>query len=374
MLTESGCRSRRARLFNAIAPTIDRVVLTSPEAIAWCSGFAASPFVFRSQGATAVLILSRSGDARLVVDNLQEPFAARALGVSVEMPVWYRCVEAASDRRALVVDAALAALRELGAGDIAVESAHCPLPLASEIGRPMHDLGPALALARRSKDRDEIDQISRCFEIATQALDTTRANVRPGWTELDLYRSVAEQANQAAGETVSVYGDFVCGVGCEAGGGPPTARVVRAGDLILLDFSVVLQGYRGDFASTFVCEGEPSREWSAMETACLTALDAAAATLRPGRPARDVHAAAVRVFAEQHLADHFPHHTGHGIGLGHPEAPFLVPQSEEVLAVGDVVTVEPGLYKPGIGGMRFEHAWEITPTGARQLTTHKTRL
>jgi Xaa-Pro aminopeptidase len=92
--------------------------------------------------------------------------------------------------------------------------------------------------------------------------------------------------------------------------------------------------------------------------------------LRPGVPCRDVHDAVNRAFAERSLADYFPHHAGHGIGLSHPEAPFIVPGSSETLAAGDVVTLEPGLYLPGVAGMRYERNYAITPSGRESLSDH----
>ena len=73
------------------------------------------------------------------------------------------------------------------------------------------------------------------------------------------------------------------------------------------------------------------------------------------------------------FGDGFPHHAGHGLGLGHPEAPFFVPQSDEELMVGDVVTLEPGCYGPDCSG-RIEHVFWITENGPEQLTRHDTRF
>ena len=84
------------------------------------------------------------------------------------------------------------------------------------------------------------------------------------------------------------------------------------------------------------------------------ALEAGESLLRPGMEARQVDAAVRGHFARYGLADAFPSHAGHGLGLGHPEPPYLVPESTDSLQEGDVVALEPGLYLPGQGGMRFE--------------------
>ena len=82
----------------------------------------------------------------------------------------------------------------------------------------------------------------------------------------------------------------------------------------------------------------------------------------------------MHVFEEAGYGQFFPHHAGHGLGLGHPEPPILVPHSEDVLLAGDVVTLEPGLYVPGVGGIRIEHNYQITESGSVCLSQHEIAL
>src|SRR5207237_10720275 len=84
-----------------------------------------------------------------------------------------------------------------------------------------------------------------------------RANIKPGLTELDVYCGVNSACTQAAGHAVIVYGDFAVCPGPERRGGPPTSRVLKAGDMFILDFSVVIGGYRSDFTNTLVVGAEP---------------------------------------------------------------------------------------------------------------------
>ena len=86
---------------------------------------------------------------------------------------------------------------------------------------------------------------------------------------------------------------------------------------------------------------------------------------------RQVYDAVRGIFASENLADAFPHHAGHGLGLEHPEAPFIVRNSSETLVAGDVVTLEPGLYVDGIGGFRIEHNYLITAKGYDRLSNHQ---
>lgn len=120
--------------------------------------------------------------------------------------------------------------------------------------------------------------------------------------------------------------------------------------------------------------GAPTDPQVMLYDLCMAGMAAAEQTLRAGALARDVHAAAHRPYEAAGYGHAFQHHAGHGIGLAHPEPPILVPLSEDVLVAGDVVTLEPGAYVEGIGGMRFEHNYLITDTGYERLSSHDVSL
>jgi Xaa-Pro aminopeptidase len=189
-------------------------------------------------------------------------------------------------------------------------------------------------------------------------------------TELDVYAGVCGACCAAAGMPVIVYGDFAVSPGPTRRGGPPTARVLQSGDMLILDFSVVVHGYRGDFTNTLVVGGKPTAAQRTLYDSCRAAMLAGENMLRAGTPCQDVYDATRQAFAERGQAEHFPHHAGHGLGLSHPEAPFIVRHSTETLLPGDVVTLEPGLYVPGVGGIRIEHNYLITDAGFKQLSQH----
>jgi Xaa-Pro aminopeptidase len=92
--------------------------------------------------------------------------------------------------------------------------------------------------------------------------------------------------------------------------------------------------------------------------------------LKAGVTCQQVYDAVRGVFSAAGLADNFPHHAGHGLGLSHPEAPFIVRHSSETLVLGDVVTLEPGLYVDKVGGVRIEHNYLITESGYERLSNH----
>jgi len=228
---------------------------------------------------------------------------------------------------------------------------------------------------RRAKDPDELALIRRSVRAGEAAHAAAIAQIRPGLTELDAFLVVQAAAIRELGEQVLVNGDFVSGPRCEnEQGGPPSHRVIERGDLLMLDFSVVVHGYRADFTNTFVVGGEPTPRQVELCEICMEALAAGEAILCPDVPAAQVDAAVRGHFAANGLDGHFPSHTGHGLGLGHPEPPYLVPESIDTLQAHDVVALEPGLFLPGVGGMRFERNYLITDCGHETLTRHQLGL
>ena len=201
-----------------------------------------------------------------------------------------------------------------------------------------------------------------------------RQNVRPGMTELDVYCGINGACIQAARQAVIVYGDFAVSPGPERRGGPATVRILEAGDMLILDYSVVIHGYRSDFANTLVVGRAANADQQRLYDLCMQALTAGERELRAGRACRTVYDAVRDVFERAGVAEHFPHHAGHGLGLTHPEAPFFVRQATETLLAGDVVTLEPGLYVPGVGGIRIEHNYLIGEHGSERLSNHTIAL
>jgi Xaa-Pro aminopeptidase len=379
MLTAEGCAARRERLWAALPAPCDLLIVGDPAHLTYFAGYASSPFVFRTVESGALLLLE-PGRTTLVADDMLGPFLDRAFVEERVAPVWYDGQHTAPYRRGQLVESTLSRLTSMPGRRLGVELASVPVGVVQGLraARPqleIIDIGPVVRPLRRAKHADEIDLLRRSMRAGEAGLAAALENVRPGMTELDVYLIVQNAAMTEIREQVIVYGDFASGPRCvREKGGSPTSRRIEPGDLLLLDFSVIVSGYRGDFTNTFAVGGGPTPDQCKLFEACVGALHAGEAALKPGTAARDVDAAVRGHFAALGLDRYFPTHSGHGIGLGHPEPPYFVPKSSDTLEAGDVVALEPGLYVEGKGGMRYERNYLITTDGSEILSNHEIRI
>jgi Xaa-Pro aminopeptidase len=234
-------------------------------------------------------------------------------------------------------------------------------------------LGSVLRQLRRQKEPDELTLLRQCMRAGDAGHLRAWDVIRTGVSEIDVFREVQQAVIATAARPGLIYGDFRATTNKQPHlGGLPTAYRLQLGDLFILDFSVVLSGYRSDFTNT-IAVGVPTIRQQEMFQICVAALKSGESVLRAGTRAADVYAAVSQPFVDAGKPP-LPHHAGHGIGLAHPEPPIFVPQSDDVLMAGDVVTLEPGSYQTGVGGMRFEHNYLITETGAERLSNHRISL
>jgi Xaa-Pro aminopeptidase len=385
MLTESGCLSRRRRLWQAVPGDVEWLLIADPRHVQYLANFWVPALSF-SGGERGLLLLERSGDATLLGDNFALRSAAHDPYVTREVvEKWY-------DHKHSVVNrdhALLGALRQvadtlegrhglveaewlpLGASEILpLEGVSWSVSQEADAAGPLVDLGTLLRALRRQKDADEIALLRECIRAGEAGQARLREIIRPGITEIEIYLEVQKAALTAAGRPGLVYGDFrAANAQHPKVGGPPTHYALQKGDVFTLDYSVVLDGYRGDFTNA-LSVGPPSAGIQELFAICQAAMRGGEAVLKAGAKAADVHAGVMRPFRDAGKAEAFPHHAGHGIGLAHPEAPILVPDSRDTLLAGDVVTLEPGAYVDGVGGLRIEHNYLITATGYDRLTNH----
>jgi Xaa-Pro aminopeptidase len=365
MLTAEGCKQRRERLWRKVGSQVqgDYLLFADPIHLVYLANFCVDPFSLGG-GFRGYLHLRRDGRATLIYDSRLPHSVDQAHADERVVVQWYDGDSPDHrPRQMALVDAA----RSL------VGSA--PVRFHDQPGEAgSMELVSALAELRRRKDPDEVALLRRCMEATDAGHAWARTNIRPGMTELDVYRGVSSTSTGAAGKAVIVYGDFAVSPGPERRGGPPTARVLKPGDLFILDYSVVIGGYRSDFTNTLCVGKEPTADQKRLCDASLSAMAAGERELRAGAKCLSVYNAVRSGFEKWGLADYFPHHAGHGLGLMHPEAPFIVRHADETLVAGDIVTLEPGAYVEGVGGLRIENNYLITETGYEKLSNHTIAL
>ncbi len=239
------------------------------------------------------------------------------------------------------------------------------LALSSDSGR-WRDGGEAMETLRRAKDSEEISCIRHAGEIASRAFLETISSVKPGMTEKEFESLLNFRINASGGTTAF---DMIVASGPRGAvpHGRATERPMERGECVTVDCGARWKGYCCDITRNFSI-GAPTDEALALHALVKEAHDAGAAALKAGVSGGSVHAAAAAVFAREGKEKYFTHSLGHGIGLEIHEEPSLSPRRDCVLAEGDIVTVEPGLYLPGEGGMRLEDDYIITGSGAEALT------
>jgi hypothetical protein len=359
MLTAEGCRQRRLRLWENLdpPPDSDHLRLADPIHLNYLANFYVDPFSLGA-GFGGCLLLRNDGLAKLIHDNRLPKSVAAAHVEETVVVNWYDGQSPGHGPRQL-------ALLE------AVNPVHGGLRIHDRPGDPLAaQITRTLAQLRRPKDPDELAVFQQSVRACEAGHAWARAKIQAGMTELDVYCGVNAACMKTAGEHVIVYGDFAVSPGPERRGGPPTSRVLANGDMVILDYSVVIDGYRCDFTNTLVVGKQPNADQRQLYDWCMAAMAAGESELRAGNACLTVYQAVRNVFEKAGVAEHFPHHAGHGLGLTHPEDPYIVRHANQRLLAGDIVTLEPGLYIENVGGIRIEHNYLITDTGYERLSNH----
>jgi Xaa-Pro aminopeptidase len=220
---------------------------------------------------------------------------------------------------------------------------------------------------RLVKDAGEVARIEAAARIADEALAAVRPLLADGITEKDFALELNFTMLRLGADDIS----FETIVGSGPNGAKPharpTTRRIGEGDLVVLDFGALLDGYHSDMSRT-VMVGEPSPTQRRMLDVVATSQQAGVDAVAPGIGGVDVDKVCRDVIADAGWADSFIHGTGHGVGLDIHEEPRVSTASTATLAVGHVVTVEPGVYLPEHGGVRIEDTLVVTAAGNRRLT------
>ena len=272
----------------------------------------------------------------------------------------------------LTVPAVAGAWLASGGGVLAVESAHLSVSdlraVESVIGAAPRESVGIVEACRMHKDAEEIALIERACAVSDAALQAIVPRVAVGVTEREIARWLeaemfAEGADELSFETIVAGGPHSAKPHHE-----PTARPLQQGDLLLIDFGAAVGGYHADETRTFIVGA--AADWQReIHVVVAEAQEAGRDAARAGASLLDVDRAARSVVAEAGYSDYFDHGLGHGVGLQIHEAPFFSPRSTGKLPAGSPVTIEPGIYLPGRGGVRIEDTILVSEGPSRSLTT-----
>ena len=233
------------------------------------------------------------------------------------------------------------------------------------------DASEMLKTLRRTKDETEIALIRKAGLIARMAYGETLKLVKAGMTEVEFDIKLMEKLKLMGAEKGWAHDDFIVASGvrsamCHA---PATMKKFSRGETVTVDYGAMTEGYMSDITRNFVI-GHADAKAHEINEILLKAHHEAAKALRPGISGVDVDAVARKVIADAGYGKNFLHGLGHGLGLEVHESPRLSPTSKDILQGGDVVTIEPGIYIEGFGGLRIEDDYLITEDGAECLTVN----
>lgn len=237
---------------------------------------------------------------------------------------------------------------------------------ADSVGVRLVDLGAALAALRMVKDTDEVVALERACEITVAAWQDLLEEGLSGRTELDLAGRLEHHFRLLGAEDRAFSTIVASGPNSAVPHHQPTDRVVAQGDLVKIDCGARVAGYHADFTRTVVV-GEPATWQSEIHTAVRAAQAAALAQVAPGADALALDSVARAALAEAGYAERFVHPLGHAVGLEIHERPILGREAA-ILRPNMALTIEPGVYLPGLGGVRIEDTVLVTESGYRNLT------
>ena len=336
----------------------DALLVTSLTNIRYLTGFTGSAgmlFVFAD---TAVLLTDGRYESQA-----EEQVAGSGAPVTVS-------VAPAAGQRELVVGI----VSDMGIRALGLEAAHVSWARQRTFASdwfPKIELEPMVGLVeelRAVKDQAELDRLAEAARIADEALGSLRGRLAEGLTEAEFGRALDFQMRELGASGPSFETIVAAGPNAAMPHYRPGSRVIGRGETIVLDFGALVDGYCSDMTRTVWVDRLDDPEMRRAYDVVMESQAAGVAAVRAGVTCVAVDAACREVIASAGWADRFVHGTGHGVGLDIHEAPSLSSASTDTLAAGHVVTVEPGVYIPGLGGVRIEDTVVVTDDGCRPLT------
>ena len=230
-------------------------------------------------------------------------------------------------------------------------------------------LSDAITKLRSVKTAEELEKMQKAQDIAEAALDNALKNViKEGATELEVARSLDFYMLSHGAEAISFDTIALAGKNTSVPHGVPSDKKIQKGEFVLMDFGAVFDGYHSDMTRT-VCVGEPTAEMREIYEITLEAQQRCLDFVKAGVVCKELDACARDYITEKGYGEAFGHGLGHSVGLEIHEQPGLhMKAGEQTLKVGQIVTVEPGIYIEGEYGCRIEDMVLVTKGGKRNLT------
>ena len=335
----------------------DALLVTKLENLRYLTGFT---------GSAGMLIVTSDG-ALLTTDGRYRDQAAEQLSAA----------GAEADLEIGRADTQLDALerRTGGLARLGLESSACTWAQVLRFGDLFEpELVPTRGLVeqlRIVKDAGELARVERACEIADVALGQVKNRLSEGISESEFAAELEFEMRRRGAQGPAFETIVASGPNSAMPHARPTARVPLDGELVVLDFGAVVDGYRSDMTRT-LCLGTPTKGLLDLIDAVFAAQRAGLHAVEAGKPAGSVDEACRSVLTEAGYGDAFLHSTGHGVGLEIHEAPAVAAGVADILPAGAIVTVEPGAYLAGRGGVRIEDTVVVTDDGNRILT-HSTK-
>ncbi|TFD92507.1 Xaa-Pro peptidase family protein [Jeotgalibacillus sp. R-1-5s-1] len=229
------------------------------------------------------------------------------------------------------------------------------------------DASSLLNSMRVIKSEQEIQYLREAARLADFAIETACRELAEGKTELEILATIEFELKKKGITEMSFSTMVLTGANASSPHGTPGLTKVQRGDLVLFDLGVVYRGYCSDITRT-VAFGEISDKQKEIYDTVLKAEMTALEMVKPGVAVKELDLAARKVIQEAGYGDYFPHRLGHGLGLNVHEYPSITSENDLVLEEGMTFTIEPGIYVPGIAGVRIEDDVLVTKDGYETLT------
>ncbi|MFD0674709.1 M24 family metallopeptidase [Cohnella sp. GCM10027633] len=342
---------------------IDAMLITSPKHVYYLTGFATDPHE-RFLG----LLLARGEYPTLLLPALDYEAAAAATGMARIHT--HSDTENAHD--------VLRKLMPANVRSLGVEKEHLSVAtfekLAEAIGAEAYvDVGSPLRDMRAVKSADEVARMRRAARLVEDVLREGVSRAKPGTTEIELVAELEYQMKKLGAQCPSFDTMVLTGAKSALPHGKPDATAIREGDLLLFDLGVFADGYASDITRTFAV-GEVPDEAKRIYAAVLDANRRAIEAIRPGATLGSLDRAAREAIEAAGYGPYFMHRLGHGLGMDIHEYPSVHGLNEDKVRAGMAFTVEPGVYVPGVGGVRIEDDVVATEDGVDVLTSFPKEL